>query len=105
MADNKKVVEEEKVELTNKEKLAHINTQLESLKATEVACDEILKDKNIRIVNLADTSEDPLALTITGNAVISVIRPIAQGVQSNRNQLVSMKEQLLTLIEKEVTAK
>ena len=102
MADEEKVIEKE---LTNKEKLAQVNLQLESLKATEVACDEILKDKNIKIVNLADTSEDPLALTITGNAVISVIRPVVNGVQSNRNQLVSIKEQLLVLIEQEITTK
>ena len=94
---------EETKELTNKEKLEQVNAQLNSLAATEAACEEILKDKNIKIVNLADESEDPLALTITGNAVISVIRPIVNGVQSNRAQLIKIKEQLLALIEEEVT--
>jgi hypothetical protein len=65
----------------------------------------MVRGKNIRIVNLADESEEPLSLTITGNAVNSVIGPIAQGVSSNRNQLVAIKEQLLAALESELASK
>ena len=71
----------------------------------EAACAEILKDKNIKILNLADESEEPLSLTLTGDAVVSVIRPIASGITANRNQLVAIKEQLLAAVEAEMTAK
>jgi hypothetical protein len=92
-------------ELTNKDKLNQINSSLENLKVTESACAELLKDKKIKIVNLADTSDDPLSLTLQGNAVTSVIRPILQGVESSRLQLVSIKEQILEVIEKEINGK
>jgi len=92
-------------ELTLQEKLAQVNANLNSLRATENACSEILKDKNIKIVNLADTTEDPLTLTLQGNAVVAVIRPIVQGVEANRTQLIAIKEQLLAAIEAELTAK
>lgn len=100
MAEEQKV--EEKVELTLQEKLAQVNAQLGNLKATEAACAEILKEKNIKIVNVADESEEPLSLNITGNAVTSVIRPIVQGVTANKDQLVSIKEQLLMALEAEM---
>jgi hypothetical protein len=90
-------------ELSNKEKLEQINQSLGNLRATEAACSEILKNKKIKIIDLADTSEDPLSLTLNGNAVVSVIRPIVQGVEQSRTQLVALKEQLLDLIEKEIT--
>lgn len=94
---------EEQKELTLQEKLAQVNTQLNNLKATETACAEILKDKNIRIVNVADESEEPLSLTLTGSAVVSVIQPIVQGVAANRDQLVAIKEQLLAAMETQLT--
>ena len=97
-------VQEEKEELTLKEKLSQVNAQLGNLKATEAVCVEFLKDNNIRIVNAADTSDEPLSLNLTGNAVASVIRPIVQGVTQNKEQLISIKEQLLTAIEQEMTA-
>ncbi len=103
MAEEKKVEEEQKVELTTQEKLTQVNTQLNSLRATEAACVEILKEKNIRITNLADESEEPLSLTLTGNAVTSVIRPIVTGVTTNKDQLVAIKEQLLAIRETELT--
>lgn len=102
MAEEKNVEERE---LTTQEKLANVNTRLENLRMTEAACGELLKDKNIKIVNLADESEDPLSLTLNGDAVVSVIRPIAQGVVANRNQLVTIKEQLLAAVEAEMNAK
>lgn len=92
-------------EPTNQEKLAQVNANLNSLKATEVACAKILENKSIKIVDLSDTSEDPLSLTLNGNAVMAVLRPIMQGVESNRNQMISIKEQLLSLIEQEMTKK
>ena len=101
MADEQKVVEEQK-ELTLQEKLEQVNMQLNNLRATEAACVEILKDKNIKIVNVADESEEPLSLNLTGNAVVSVIRPIVQGVTANKEQLVSIKEQLLMAKEQEM---
>lgn len=97
MAEEKKV--EEQKELTLQEKLAQVNVQLNNLKATEAACVEILKDKNIKIVNVADESDEPLSLNLTGNAVTSVIRPIVQGVTANKDQLVAIKEQLLMAME------
>lgn len=102
MAEENKV--EEQKELTLKEKLAQVNANLNSIKQTEAACAEILKDKNIKIVNLADESEEPLSLTLTGNAVTSVIRPIVTGITQNRDQLIAIKEQLLSAMEAEVTA-
>ena len=95
----------EEKELTLQEKLAQVNTNLNNLKATETACADILKDKHIKIVNMADTSEDPLSLTLQGNAVVAVIRPIVQGIEANRNQLVAIKEQLLSAIEAELASK
>lgn len=94
---------EEKKELTLQEKLGQVNAQLANLKATEGACIEFLKDKNIKIVNAADESAEPLSLSLTGNAVASVIRPIVQGVNQNKEQLVSIKEQLLEAIEVQLT--
>jgi hypothetical protein len=101
MAEEKKV--EEQKELTTQEKLAQVNMQLNNLKATEAACAEILKDKNIKIVNVADESEEPLSLNITGNAVTAVVRPIVQGVTQNKDQLIAIKEQLLAIREQEMT--
>ena len=95
----------EEKELTLQEKLEQVNINLNNLKATEAACAEILKDKHIKIVNMADTSEDPLSLTLQGNAVVAVIRPITQGIEANRAQLVAIKEQLLAAIEKQLTEK
>lgn len=94
---------EEKKELTLQEKLGQVNAQLANLKATEGACAEFLKDKNIKIVNAADESDEPLSLNLTGNAVASVIRPIVQGVNQNKEQLISIKEQLLEAIEAKLT--
>lgn len=102
--ENTQVQEQEKQEeLTLQERLAQVNTQLSSLRQTEAACAEILKNKNIRIVDLADESEEPLSLTLTGNAVTTVIRPIVQGISSNKEQLITIKEQLLTVMEQEVS--
>jgi len=92
-------------EMTLQEKLAQINANLNSLKATEAACSKILENKTIKIVDLSDTSEDPLSLTLNGNAVVAVLRPIVQGVEANRNQMISIKEQLLSAIEEEISKK
>lgn len=92
-------------EMTTQEKLAQVNANLNSLKATEVACAKILENKSIKIVDLSDTSEDPLSLTLNGNAVVAVLRPIMQGVENNRNQMITIKEQLLALIEQEIAKK
>ncbi|MBP6914367.1 hypothetical protein KBB74_02645 [Candidatus Parcubacteria bacterium] len=92
-------------EMTTQEKLAQVNANLNSLKATETACAKILENKTIKIVDLSDTSEDPLSLTLSGNAVVAVLRPIIQGVESNRNQMIAIKEQLLALIEQEIAKK
>jgi len=92
-------------EMTTQEKIAQVNANLNSLKATETACAKILENKTIKIVDLSDTSEDPLSLTLSGNAVVAVLRPIIQGVESNRNQMIAIKEQLLALIEQEIAKK
>lgn len=92
-------------EMTTQEKLAQVNANLNSLKATETACAKILENKTIKIVDLSDTSEDPLSLTLSGNAVVAVLRPIIQGVENNRNQMIAIKEQLLALIEQEIAKK
>ena len=89
-------------ELTLQEKLTRVNGSLNDLRATEAACNEILKEKRIKIINLADTSEDPLALTLNGNATVAVIQPILRGVDANREQLVTIKEQLLAALEAEL---
>lgn len=102
MADEQKVQQKE---LTTQEKIVQVNAQLESLSQTENACVEMAKGKNIKIVNLADEGEEPLSLTITGNAVNSIINPIVQGVSANRNQLIALKEQLLSMLESELVSK
>jgi hypothetical protein len=101
-ATSPEVAQAPAVELTTKQKIEQINVQLKNLDATFMASEDIIKGKNIKIVNLADTSADPVALTITGNAVIDVIRPIITGVSGNRNQLITMKEQLLAQREAEL---
>lgn len=103
MADTQTQEQEQERELTLQERLAQVNAQLNNLRSTEAACNELLKDKNIRITNLADESEEPLALTITGNAVTTVVRPILQGVVANKEQLVSIKEQILAAMEQSLT--
>lgn len=103
MAEETTQVQEEQKELTVAERLTQVNAQLSSLRSTEAACAEILKNKNIRITDLADESEEPLSLTLTGNAVTTVIRPVLQGVTANKDQLVAIKEQLLAMREQELS--
>jgi len=96
---------EQEQEMTTQEKLAQVNANLNSLKATEAVCTKMLENKTIKIVDLSDTSEDPTFLSLNGNAVIAVLRPIMQGVENNRAQMISIKEQLLAMIEQEIVKK
>jgi hypothetical protein len=90
------------VEKTSKERLEEINAQLKNVNATLVVCEEIVKSKNIRIVNGADTSDQPTYITMTGDAVVEVVRPIITGVGANRAQLISAKEAVLADLEAEL---
>jgi len=84
---------------TPKERLEEINTQLKNVNATLVVCEEIVKSKNIRILNGADTSTEPVYITMTGDAVVEVVRPIITGVSANRAQLITAKEAALADLE------
>lgn len=99
MAENTE--QAKKQELTQeeaKEQLKRVSEDLRNLAATRAACEQILKNKNIKIVDLADETDDPLSITLSGNAVESVIMPLYRGVNANREQLINAKEQLLNIV-------
>lgn len=79
--------------------LQEVSTQLQNLASTRAACSQMMQNQKIKIVDLTDESEDPLAITLQGNAASQVLSPLLQGVNANREQLINIKENLLNQLD------
>ena len=75
--------------------LKEVSAQLQNLASTRAACSQMMQNQKIKIVDLTDESEDPLAITLQGNAASQILTPLLQGVSANREQLINIKENLL----------
>lgn len=75
--------------------LKEVSAQLQNLASTRAACSQMMQNQKIKIVDLTDESEDPLAITLQGNAASQILTPLLQGVSANREQLINIKERLL----------
>lgn len=93
--------EQEQEQVDPKEALKQLSEQLKSLSATRAACVTMINNQKIRIVDETDESEDPLSITLNGQAASGLLTPLLQAVNANREQLINQKEQLLNQIEGE----
>jgi hypothetical protein len=88
-------------ELNPKEMLKQVSERLQSLSATRAACQQMIENQQIKIVDATDESEDPLSITLSGQAAATVLSPLLQGVNANREQLINQKEALLNQLDPE----
>lgn len=100
MSDQEQTLEKQEQE-NPKETLKQVSEQLKSLSATRAACMTMIQNQKIKIVDETDESEDPLSITLNGQAAAGLLTPLLQAVNANREQLINQKEYLLNLIEGE----
>ena len=96
------VQEQQEPEKNPKDILKEVSAQLQSLSATRAACTSMMQNQKIRIVDETDESEDPLSITLSGQAAVGLLQPLLQAVNVNREQLINQKEYLLNELDKEV---
>lgn len=84
-----------------KEALKQVSEQLKSLSATRAACITMINNQKIKIVDETDETEEPLSISLNGQAVSGLLSPLLQAVNANREQLINQKEYLLNQIEGE----
>ena len=88
-------------EKSPREMLKEVSAQLQSLSATRAACATMMQNQRIRIVDETDESEDPLSITLNGQAAQGLLQPLLQAVNANREQLINQKEYLLNQLDEE----
>lgn len=89
-------------EINYREELKKVSAQLENNNTSIALCKKLIEGGVIRIVDPTDQSEAPPALTVNGDIVNQVLLPIIRLSEAKKEQLLSIKEQVLNAIAAEL---
>ena len=91
-------------EETLNEKLTKVSEELQNQTTTRLACDKLIEGGSVKIVDATEQKEgaEPITISISGDVVANVLRPIIDLVNAKRERLLAVKEQILNQIEADI---
>lgn len=81
-----------------KQQLQRVSSQIQNLNNTRAACAQMIQDQKIKLVDEGQEiqeGEDPLSISLSGQMVNQLLTPFIQSLNTFREQLIDMKEQIL----------
>ena len=100
MAEN---VEEKKA--TPREQLLIVSDRINNINATRETCLKLIQEGAIKIVSVAPVTEgaEPVSMDISGEIVSTILSPVVRVLEKRKEDFISLKENLLNTIEKELS--
>lgn len=86
------------------EQLTKVSEELQNQTTTRLACDKLIENGTIKIVDNSPQKEgvEPVTVIISGEIVANVLKPLVDLINIKRERLLAAKEQILNQIQAEV---
>lgn len=88
------------------DQLTQVSQELQNQTATRLVCDKLIELANVKIVDNTPQKDgvDPIAIAISGDVVANVLKPVIDLVNSKRERLLAIKEQILQKMQEDLAA-
>lgn len=87
-----------------KETLSQVSQQLASIQSTRKSCAKLIETGSIKLVDNGTElreGEEPIGITVSSQEMVqAMLRPVVNQLDAKREQLLNVKEQLLSQLEK-----
>ena len=86
-----------------KDQLAMVSANLQNSNATLATVGKLTEIGKVTIADATEGVENPIALTLNGNIVADIFKPVVATLNQRKEQMLGIKEQILAALENEIS--
>lgn len=86
-----------------RDQLKQASANLQNINATLTTVSKLIEAGKVSVADATEGVEEPAMITLNGEIVGAVLRPVTATLNRRKEQMLSIKEQILTALESEAS--